>query len=143
MERILEIAIRIAQDAHLGQSDKAGHPYIAHPIRVMNNVNSIEEKIVAILHDVIEDTNVTTDDLRKAGIPEKLISELEVLTHTSSIEYDEYIRHVSLFNIASIVKLADLKDNMDITRLNEITDKDSERLKKYHRNYIFLKTKQN
>ncbi|MFV0417572.1 MAG: GTP pyrophosphokinase [Dysgonomonas sp.] len=139
MKKILEIAIRIAEDAHSGQSDKAGHPYIAHPMRVMNNVSSIEEKIVAILHDVMEDTAVTADDLRKAGIPEQLISELEALTHFSDIEYDEYIKHVSLYGVASTVKLADLKDNMDITRLNEITDKDIERLRKYHRNYLFLK----
>lgn len=65
MEKILEIAIRIAENAHSGQSDKAGQPYIAHPLRVMNNVSSIEEKIVAVLHDVMEDTDVTTDDLRK------------------------------------------------------------------------------
>lgn len=142
MEKILEIAIRIAQDAHSGQSDKAGRPYIAHPVKVMNSVSSIEEKIVAILHDVMEDTDVTSDDLREAGIPEKLILEIEALTHAPSMEYDEYIKRVSHFSIASVVKLADLKDNMDITRLNEITDKDIERLKRYHRNYMFLKRKQ-
>ena len=143
MNEILKIAIHIAEDAHNGQFDKAGNSYIGHPMRVMNNVYSIEEKIVAVLHDVMEDTDVTSEDLKKAGIPENLMTELNVLIRSSDIEYDEYIERISHFGIASVVKLADLKDNMDVTRLNEITDKDVERLRVYHRNYIFLKRKQN
>jgi len=143
MEEILQKAILIAKNAHFGQFDRAGKPYISHPIRVMDSVNTIEEKIVAILHDVIEDTDITADDLRREGIPEKLIKELLVLTHTPDTEYDDYVKNISLFKIASAVKLADLKDNMDITRLDEITDRDIDRLKKYHRNYIHLRTKQN
>lgn len=143
MEMILKMAVRIAEDAHCGQFDKAGNPYIGHPMRVMNNVHSIEEKIVAILHDVMEDTDVTSDDLRQAGIPDSLISELNVLIRSPNMDYDKYIERISHFSIASAVKLADLKDNMDITRLNEITEKDIERLRIYHRSYVFLKNKQN
>lgn len=139
MNKILQTAIHIARNAHSGQVDKAGKPYIGHPLRVMEGVGTIQEKIVAVLHDVIEDTNVTAADLRRKGIPERLISELEILTHAGDVEYDEYIKQISLHSIASAVKLADLKDNMDMTRLDEITDKDIERLKKYHRNYLFLK----
>ncbi|WP_029904381.1 GTP pyrophosphokinase [Prevotella sp. 10(H)] len=139
MNSISEKAIRIAIDAHSGQTDKSGNPYIFHPFRVMDNVNTIEEKIVAALHDVIEDTHVTADDLRNGGIPEYLVKEIEVLTHAPDMEYSCYIELIAGHRIASAVKLADLRDNMDITRLKEITDKDIERLRKYHKSYLFLK----
>lgn len=141
MEKILERAIRIAVNAHFGAVDKADKPYIFHPLRVMNSVESIEEKIVAILHDVIEDTDITADDLLLVGIPENLVIEIIALTHHPDVDYDEYVKQISGHKIASKVKLADLKDNMDITRYKEITDGDFERLKRYHRNYIYLKNK--
>lgn len=141
MKEILAKAIQIAVNAHEGQVDRSGEPYIQHPLRLMNNVQTIEEKIVAILHDVIEDTTITSADLREAGIPDELIVEIQVLTHDPKIEYDAYVKKIAEHKIARNVKIADLKDNMDITRLNSITDKDIDRLKKYHRNYVYLKNK--
>lgn len=142
MEEILAKAIQIAVNAHKGQMDRAGKPYIQHPLRLMNNVHTTEEKIVAILHDVIEDTDITADNLKEAGIPEALVTEIQTLTHDPAVEYDSYVEKIAQHKIARKVKMADLKDNMDITRLNIITDKDIERLKKYHRNYMYLKNKQ-
>lgn len=141
MKEILAKAIQIAVNAHEGQVDRSGEPYIQHPLRLMNNVQTIEEKIVAILHDVIEDTTITSADLREAGIPDELIVEIQALTHDPKIEYDAYVKKIAEHKIARNVKIADLKDNMDITRLNSITDKDIDRLKKYHRNYVYLKNK--
>jgi len=142
MDKILAKAIEIAVNAHTGQTDRAGKPYITHPLRVMNSVNTIEEKVVAILHDVIEDTDTTSEDLMNAGIPQILIDEVLALTHDPDVDYDIYVHQIAKHKIASKVKLADLKDNMDMTRLNEISEKDIERMKKYHRNYIYLKSKQ-
>ncbi|NDV96305.1 HD domain-containing protein [Dysgonomonas sp. 521] len=142
MEKILAKAIQIAVNAHTGQTDRAGKPYIQHPLRVMSAVNTTEEKIVAILHDVIEDTGITARDLTNEGIPENLVNEVLALTHDPDVDYDAYVHKIAGYKIASKVKLADLKDNMDITRLGEISEKDIERLKKYHRNYIYLKSKQ-
>lgn len=142
MDKILAKAIEIAVNAHTGQTDRAGKPYIQHPLRVMDSVNTTEEKIVAVLHDVIEDTDITSEDLMKAGIPKNLVNEVVMLTHDPDVDYDAYVHQIAKYKIARKVKLADLKDNMDITRLSEISDKDIERLKKYHRNYIYLKGKQ-
>ncbi|GAB6121317.1 GTP pyrophosphokinase [Dysgonomonas termitidis] len=143
MDNILEKAIRIAVNTHYGQTDKGGEPYIFHALRVMNNVNTIEEKIVAILHDIMEDTDITADDLRAEDIPEALINQLLVLSYSPDTAYNAYIEQIAKFPIAATVKLADLKDNMDITRLREITDKDIQRLEKYHISYSFLMEKLN
>ncbi|EGK00609.1 MULTISPECIES: hypothetical protein [Dysgonomonas] len=143
MDGILEIAIRIAVNAHYGQTDKGGKPYIFHPLRVMNSVNTIEAKIVAVLHDILEDTDITVDDLMAEAIPEELINQLLILAHSPDIEYNTYIEHIAKFPIATTVKLADLKDNMDTSRLPEITDKDIQRLKKYQASYSFLTKKLN
>lgn len=143
MEEILEKAIKIAVNAHHEQTDKSGKPYIFHPLRVMNNVNTEEEKIVAILHDVLEDTDISINDLKAEGIPDVLIGQLIILTHSPDTEYNAYIEQISKHRIATIVKLADLKDNMNISRIPKITEKDIERLQKYHTSYSFLIQKLN
>lgn len=136
----LEIALQIAVNAHFGQVDKAGKPYIFHPLRVMNSVDSVDEKIVAILHDVVEDTPITFKNLSDSGIPMEIINVLSLLTHNKSTDYMDYIACLSTNEIARTVKLADLNDNRDLSRLLNVTDKDLERVKKYKLAYEYLKS---
>ena len=138
----LEIAIELAIKYHKGQIDKGGNPYILHSLEVMNNVDRIESKIVAMLHDIIEDTECTVDTLREWGIDEDIIESINILTHKEGMSYMEYITEISYDLIAIEVKLADLKCNMDLSRLNrKITNKDLERNKKYMKAYYFLLSK--
>lgn len=134
----IETAIQIALTAHKGQTDKGGHPYILHPLRLMHNVNSEEEKIVAILHDVVEDSSYSFLDLENAGIPEVCIEALKLLTRDNSVPYMDYVKEIAANPIAKAVKLADLRDNSDLSRLKEVTEKDKERLKKYRIAIAFL-----
>ena len=128
---ILEKAIKIATTAHAGQTDKGGNPYISHPMRLMENVESVEEKIVAVLHDVVEDTEVSFADLEKEGIPQVCIDALLLLTHDKDVPYMDYVKSISSNEIATSVKIADLKDNSDLSRLESITEKDIARVEKY------------
>ena len=100
----------------------------------------MEEKTVAMLHDLLEDTAYTEDDLREEGFPAEIIEAVVCLTKTEGEEYADYVERVCQNKLAARVKLADLKDNMDITRLEKVTDKDFERLKKYHKAYKYLKS---
>ena len=127
----LDRAIELAKQHHEGQTDKAGKPYIEHPLRVMNQVESEEEKIVAVLHDIVEDTDISLDDLRNEGFSEEVVSAVECLTKQDGENYDSYIERISFNPLAVKIKLADLEDNRDLTRLPEVTDKDLERLEKY------------
>ena len=127
----LNRAIELAKQHHEGQTDKAGKPYIEHPLRVMNQVKSEEEKIVAVLHDIVEDTNISLNDLRNEGFSEGVVSAVECLTKQDGENYDSYIERISFNPLAVKIKLADLEDNRDLTRLPEVTDKDLERLEKY------------
>jgi len=127
----LDRAIELAKQHHEGQTDKAGKPYIEHPLRVMNQVESEEEKIVAVLHDIVEDTDISLDDLRSEGFSEEVVSAVECLTKQDGENYDSYIERISFNPLAVKIKLADLEDNSDLTRLPEVTDKDLERIEKY------------
>jgi (p)ppGpp synthase/HD superfamily hydrolase len=134
-DSVLETSIALAVEAHKGQVDKAGRPYILHPLRLMSRMTTDDERIVAVLHDVVEDTDVTFDELRELGMPEKAISALELLTHRQSDGTDEdyfsYIKGIIQNPIARAVKLADLGDNLDVCRLSKITERDARRLDKY------------
>ena len=133
---ILDRAKAIATSAHEGQVDKAGKPYIDHPMRVMNMGKTVEEKIAGVLHDVVEDSEWTFDMLEKEGIPKDVMDALRCVTKLSEDEdYDHFIERVKINPLAVKVKLNDLKDNMDITRLGEVTEKDLARLNKYIRAY--------
>ena len=133
---ILDRAKAIATSAHEGQVDKAGKPYINHPIRVMNMGKTVEEKIAGVLHDVVEDSDWTFEMLEKEGIPKDVMDALRCVTKLSEDEdYDHFIERVKTNPLAVKVKLNDLKDNMDITRLGEVTEKDLARLNKYIRAY--------
>ena len=127
----LDRAIELAKQHHEGQTDKAGKPYIEHPLRVMNQVESEEEKIVAVLHDIVEDTDISLNELRNEGFSEEVVSAVECLTKQDGENYDSYIERISFNPLAVKIKLADLEDNRDLTRLPEVTDKDLERIEKY------------
>ena len=132
----LERAIQIATEAHKGQFDKAGREYIGHPIRVMEMGKTEDEKIVGVLHDVIEDTDWTFERLEAEGFSQEIINALRCVTKTSENEnYDDFIDRVKKNPLAAAVKINDLTDNMDIRRLPYLSDKDVKRLKKYLKAY--------
>ena len=134
---MLSLAIQIATKAHKGQVDKAGKSYILHPLRVMLKGNTLEEQIVGVLHDVIEDTSITSYDLEK-DFPKEIMEALILLTHEKKIPYMEYIELISKNKLATKVKLNDLEDNSDVARLKTITEKDVERIKKYYKASSYL-----
>ena len=132
----LQRAIEIATDAHKGQFDKAGNEYIGHPLRVMEMGQTEEEKIVGVLHDVIEDTDWTFEALEAEGFSQEIIGALRCVTKISENEnYDDFIERVKKNTLAVAVKINDLTDNMDIRRLPYLSDKDVKRLKKYLKAY--------
>ncbi|GIO28055.1 HD domain-containing protein [Ornithinibacillus bavariensis] len=137
---LYEKALIIAKEAHKGQKQKDKvTDYIEHPIYVASLVKSEEEKAVALLHDVLEDTKITIQSLRESGIPEKVIAAVEVLTKRPQSRYFDYIELVKTNHLARVVKIADLKHNSDLSRITNPTEKDYERTEKYRRAMSFLK----
>lgn len=134
----LEDTLSLCLYAHKGQVDKSGNPYILHPIKVMMGVNSIEEKQVALLHDVIEDSEITLDDLRKIGYPETIVSAVDALTKRPGESRMEAAVRTAKNQIAIKVKLSDLDHNMDLTRLPNITQDDIARQAEYFEVKDFL-----
>ena len=130
-------AYEIAKKAHLGQIDRAGEDYIKHPEKVASFVNSDEEKAVAYLHDVIEDTELTLEDLREYGFSEEVLKAVDVITKKKGQDYQTYLNSVKENKLARVVKLADLGHNSDLTRLIDITEKDRERKEKYQKTIDF------
>lgn len=128
---MLEKAAKLAEKAHQGQVDKGGQPYILHPGRVMEQCETETEKIVALLHDVMEDTPYTLEDLRQEGFSEEVLEALLCLTHREGESYMAYIGRVCENPLAARVKYADLQDNMDLRRIPEPTERDFARLEKY------------
>lgn len=133
-----QIALELAVEKHKNQTDKAGNPYILHPLHVMENVNSKEGKIVAILHDIIEDTDITEDYLFKIGLSKRIVDAVVALTRSKDMDYQEYIKNLSSNPLAKEVKLADLEHNMDLKRLPTLEEKDLERNRKYQIAYHYL-----
>lgn len=131
-EQQLYNAIMFATTKHAGQYDKSGMPYILHPLTVMNMVTTIDEKIVAVLHDVIEDTDATRGDLLLIGIDKELINDVLMLSH-DGVNYQSYIENIKEYDsqTAINVKIADLTHNSDLSRLKEIKPKDRIRQEKY------------
>lgn len=126
-------AIAIAAQAHQEQRDKAGAPYILHPLRMMAHMSSEPEMIVAVLHDLIEDTEWTLDQLRAEGFSADVLTAIECVTRREDESYEAFVDRARGNELARKVKLADLEDNMDLRRIAEVTDEDLERLRKYHR----------
>ncbi|WP_375771218.1 GTP pyrophosphokinase [Archangium gephyra] len=127
----LEDAIALAVEAHRGQRDKAGQTYILHPLRVMMRLETETERMVAILHDVVEDSPWTLERLRALGYPEEVLGALDCLTKREGETYEAFIERVLPHPLARRVKRADLEDNMDVRRLPAVTAKDAERLARY------------
>lgn len=128
---LLEKSLVIATKAHEGQTDKAGVPYILHPIRVSNRCRTEEEKIVALLHDVIEDTSVTASDLLTEGFPPTIVEAVLSVSRNEGESYEDFVIRSKQNPIGRQVKIHDLEDNMDMTRFNQLTEKDLVRLNKY------------
>ena len=128
---MLNKAITIATRAHAGQVDKGGAPYILHPLRVMLSRGNELERICAVLHDTIEDSEITFDVLRKEGFSEEVIAVLDCLTKLKGEKYEAFIERILTNITACQVKLADLCDNMNLSRIENPTEKDEARVKKY------------
>jgi GTP diphosphokinase / guanosine-3',5'-bis(diphosphate) 3'-diphosphatase len=140
---MLDKMLVIATNAHAGQFDRGGNPYILHPLRVMSYLNTDDEELmcIALGHDVIEDTKVTYRDLRDAGICERVIAGIRALTKLPGQTYDEYKEGVFANVDAMRVKMADLRHNTDIRRLKGISEKDIERMAKYQKFYLELQAR--
>lgn len=130
-------AAEIARIAHFGQKDKAGEDYIFHPTRVSKNLYG-NECVVALLHDVVEDSEFTLDDLTREGFSKEVTGAVKALSRRDEEPYETFIRRVGRNKLARAVKLFDLKDNMDLLRLPKLTEEDLERIVKYHKAYKYL-----
>ena len=137
-QSMVDLALSIARKAHEGQLDKAGVDYIEHPIYVASQVDTEEEKAVALLHDVIEDSSVTAEELLNAGLPETVVTAIQILSKKKGQDYQTYLENVKSNPLARVIKLADLKHNSDLSRLSSVTDKDLERLEKYKKAIDYL-----
>ena len=139
----LSKAIKIATLAHDGQFDKGGMPYILHPLHVMNQVREYGEEamIIAVLHDVVEDTCITLESLQEAGFSNRVLNAITYLTHRKEVSYDGYINIISLCfdKIIPRIKMEDIRHNSDIMRLKGLTEKDFKRIERYQKAFTLLK----
>ena len=117
----LEDAVSIAALAHRGQKDKAGSAYLLHPLRMMLRMKSEAAMMAAVLHDVVEDTDWTLEQLREHGFSDEVLEAIECLTHQEGESYEEFIERVQKNQIARQVKIADLEDNMNIQRIGQMS----------------------
>ena len=144
MAATLERAIQLAAIYHAGQKDKMGKPYILHPLRVMSSLGldvTDTHRVVAVLHDALEDTEITAEDLYSEGFTEEQVHAIELLTKTKDYNEDEYFRKIMNNPIARAVKIKDLEDNMDLRRIinkADLGEKDLARLKKYNKRHCQL-----
>ncbi len=136
---LLKKAQEIADKAHAGQTDKAGAAYILHPMRVADRCSTDEERIVALLHDTIEDTDITAETLFVEGFPQQIIDAILSVTRNDGESYSDFIIRAAKNPIGRCVKLHDLEDNMDISRLPHLSESDIPRLNKYIDAYRYLK----
>lgn len=135
----LERAIAIAREAHAGQTDKGGEPYILHSLRVMRAQDTEEARIVAVLHDVVEDCpGWTFERLATEGFSSGVIEALRLVTKINGEIYEAFVKRAASNPIARAVKLADIRDNMDLSRLTNATEKDLKRVEKYRRGLAIL-----
>jgi hypothetical protein len=129
----LERAIAIAAKAHEGQVDKAGAPYVLHPLRMMMRLTTTEERIAAVLHDVVEDCGISLEALRSEGFSEAVIAAIHSVTRRTDEAYETFILRAASNSIGRRVKLVDLEDNSDLSRIANPTSRDHERVEKYRR----------
>ncbi len=140
---LLDLAITIAHQAHAQQVDKAGQPYINHPLKVMEQMDSLETKIVAVLHDAIEDSDLTLDHLYQQGFPTMIVEAIAAITKLDHEAYEDYLERVMHNAIARKVKIADVTHNLDISRIAHPTDRDYQRLEKYRKVLALLQSYSN
>jgi (p)ppGpp synthase/HD superfamily hydrolase len=126
-------AIELAASAHLHQTRKDGSPYILHPLRLMLQMPDPDSQMAAVLHDVVEDTPWTLEQLKAEGFPGAVIEAVALLTHDDDTPYEEYVKKIATNTIARQVKLADLRDNLDLLAIPELSEKDLQRAAKYHK----------
>ena len=131
-------ALKLCFAAHKDQTDKSGMPYVFHPFHLAEQMPDEETTIVALLHDVVEDTPYTLDDLREMGFSEKVLAALTLMTHDKSIPYMDYVAKIKENKIAMTVKLADLKHNSDLSRLDTVDEKALKRIEKYRQAIALL-----
>lgn len=133
-------AVMIAARAHDGQMDKGGEPYILHPLRIMLELEDATDRVVAVLHDVVEDSDWTLDDLQAEGFSGEVIAAVDAISRREGEEYMEYVQRAGAHPTARRVKLADLRDNMRQARLRVETERDRERLQRYRRAFELLES---
>lgn len=138
MTELLKKVAEFSKEAHKDQFDKGGKPYYLHPEYVASLGKTEDEKIVGYLHDVVEDTKYTFNDLKELGINDDCLEALKLLTHDKSESYEDYVKRIKTNELARQVKLNDLTNNMDLSRLVEVTSKDLERVEKYKKYYKYL-----
>lgn len=138
--QMLTFAISVASIKFTNAYDKGGSPYILHCLSVMNKMSTVKQKIVAVLHDVVEDTNTTLDDLLRWGMSQEIVDAIDAITRRKDEPYRDYINRLAKNELAKVVKIADLEDNMDLSRIPNLTEDDIMRLKKYQKAYDFLKS---
>lgn len=135
---LIENALQCALDAYAGKLDNAGAPYILHPLRVMARFGEPALQAAALLHDVVEDSEVTLADLRRRGFPERVVVLVDLLTRRNGESYMEFIRRLAVDRDALQIKKADIEDNMNALRLPALSKQDLERLAKYHKAWVRL-----
>ncbi len=131
-------ALKLCFEAHKDQTDKSGLPYVFHPFHLAEQMETEDTTVVALLHDVVEDTDYTLKDLAEMGFGESVIKALTLLTHDDSVEYMDYVRAIKADPIAKAVKLADLRHNSDLSRMDTVTEKILARREKYLKAITFL-----
>ena len=134
-------AVNVMYQAHQGQMDKGGFPYCFHPYQVAQGMDDEISCTCALLHDVVEDTDLTFEDLAGMGFPAEVIDALKLLTHREGVPYMDYVRNLAGNPVARKVKLSDLHHNSDLSRINEVTEKDLERIGQYKEAIAFLEEK--
>ncbi len=139
---LLQKAVEIAVRAHRDQKRRNGDPYVLHPLRMMCRMRTDTERILAVLHDVVEDTDYTFEQLKAEGFPEEVIQALDCLTKQDGEPYDAFVERTSRNRLATTVKLADLEDNMDVLQSGKLTPADLERFEKYRRAWKFLTSRE-
>lgn len=126
-------ALQLCFEIHKNQVDKSGLPYVFHPYHLAEQMDDEESILVALLHDVVEDSEITFEDLEKYGFSENVMDAIKRLTHTNPVDYDDYIEKIKMNPIAVKVKLADLRHNSDLNRLEKVSQKDLKRAERYQK----------
>ena len=130
--KLIETSLHIALRAYAGKTDKAGREYILHPLRVMAKMKTDLERSAALLHDVLEDSEITAEGLLAEGIPPEVVEAVQYLTKNEGGDYQEFVARAKTNRIAARVKLADIEDNIDVLRLESLGEEDLDRIRKYH-----------